>query len=280
VPIADSQGRAIRTRARERRATRRLDLAGRSDKGRLRERNEDQFVIAELGRFMHVSATSVGEEGAETMSLQGTLLVVADGMGGDGAGDVASTIALESLLHHAILAMPWLGIGSPEADAVLRMDVETFVVSLQARLVQLASERTFPRTLGTTLTVGYIQDSRLVLAHIGGSRAYVSRRGALSLVTRDHTQALTTGEREILRVSASASGDHGEPPRPDLSSVALEAGDRVLLCTDGLSTCLPDARIAELVAAAPRADHAARALVDEALRAGAPDNVTALSAIG
>jgi PPM family protein phosphatase len=266
---------------RERRTTRRLDLAGRTDRGRGRERNEDQFVIAELGRWMQVVSTSVGAAGEETMGLQGTLLVVADGDGGHGGGDVASAVALHSLLRHSLLSMPWLGAGSPEGDALLRTDVETFVVGLEARLAEVRAERNLPRMLGTTLTAGYIHGGRLILAHVGASRAYVLRRGALSRLTNDQvfteTFDASSGlpSRSLVRVTP---GDD-EPARPELSSIVLESGDRILLCTDGLHGAVGDTRIAELFGAATSADEAVRSLVAEALTRGV-DNVTVVAALG
>lgn len=260
--------------ARERRRTPRLDVAGRSDKGRLRERNEDQFLIAELGRWMQLVETSIGTPGDETMSLQGTLLVVADGIGADSGGDIASAIALESFVQHAIVQMPWIGRDSTEADGVFRADVESFVAMLGAQLAQVASERRVPRVLGTTLTVGYVHGNRLILAHVGDSRAYVVRQGALSLLTHDHAREVVAGmatARDATRVAPASTS-------PDLASVELEAGDRLVLCTDGLYASLSDDRITELVASAASAEAATKILVDEAVRFGGLDSVTVVTA--
>jgi serine/threonine protein phosphatase PrpC len=259
-----------------------LDLAGRTDIGRVRTRNEDQFVIAQLGRWLHVVASSIGESGREMTTLQGTVLVVADGMGGQGGGDVASAVALDSFLHHSLLEMPWLGAGSIEGDALLKDDVTAFVVECQTRLTEVANRENLPRRLGTTLTAAYLQGGRLIVAHVGDSRAYLMRAGALHRLTRDHTlsEALGSTNEAFTHVLVNAIGGSAELPRVELSATQLEAGDRVLLCTDGLHGPVDDAKIAELLGHAATAAEATSALVDEALARGGPDNITVVTAVG
>lgn len=262
-------------------AARHLDLAGRTDTGCVRERNEDQFVIAHLGRWLHVVSSSF-DGSREMTTLQGTLLVVADGMGGQGAGDVASTVALEAFLHHSLVEMPWLRAGTPEGDAVLEEDVSAFVVACQRRLLDVAKKENLPRRLGTTLTAAYLQDGRLIVAHVGDSRAYVLRKGVLTRLTHDHTLSEALGSRNeaFAHVLVNAIGGGAEPPRVELSATQLERGDRVLLCTDGLHGSADDARIAEILGSAATAEDATQALVDEALARGGPDNVTVVAAVG
>lgn len=284
MPIGESSDQVLAgqptNRPRERRATRRLDLAGRTHGGLAHERNEDQFVIAELGRWRQVVSRSssastptgltagLATAGDETMSLQGTLLVVADGIGGRGGGDVASAVALDALLDHSLLAMPWLAMRSAKGDALLRADVESFVVALATRLLTVAAERNLPRPLGTTLTVGYVQDRRLILAHIGDSRAYVLRDGALSRLTEDQKRSVVS------------TGGSIERALPEMSSTVLEGGDRILLCTDGLHGSLSDARIAEVLGAATSAEQAASTLIAEAIASGGRDDITVVTALG
>jgi serine/threonine protein phosphatase PrpC len=282
VPIQGPTHPTAAVPARERRASPRLDLAGRTDPGRLRDQNEDQFVIAELGRWRQLVATSIGTRGQEAMSLQGTLVVVASGIGTE-SGGVASEMALEALLQHSLRKMPWLGLRPGDGDALFRADLEAFVVEVQARLVKLARERRLPRALGTTMTAGYLQDGRLILLHIGDSRAYVMRRGVLTQLTRDHTleASSTAAERAVTsRVLVNTIGGDTRTPQPDLTVTALEGGDRILLCTDGLYGPVGEDKIAELVRESTSADEAARSLVDEALARGGPDNVTAVVVFG
>ena len=262
-----------------------LEFAARTDVGKQREHNEDQYIIAHLGRWVGIEATTVGAP-RELTSPQGTLLIVADGMGGHGDGEVASAVTLDSFVEHSLLEMPWLGSGTTAGDALLSADVERFAIDCQARLVDVAARKHLARNLGTTLTVAYLTGSRLILVHIGDSRAYLQRGRILTRLTHDHTLAETLGPTAdgapspFAHVLVNAIGGDRERPKPELSATTLARGDRVLLCTDGLYGPVDDARIAELLASAATAQAAVDALVAEALAKGAPDNVTAVVAFG
>jgi serine/threonine protein phosphatase PrpC len=261
-----------------------LDLAGRTHVGHVRERNEDQFVVAHLGRWLDIVSSSIGKSPREVTTLQGTLLVVADGMGGQGGGDVASAVALDSFVQHTLSEMPWLAAGTPEGDALLAKDVSAFVVDCQSRLAGVAARKNLPRKLGTTLTAAYVQGTRLIIAHVGDSRAYLYRAGAIQRLTRDHTlsEALGTATTNdaFKHVLVNAIGGDSELPRAELSVTPLQAGDTVMLCSDGLHGPVDDARIAEILTGAATADAAADALIAEALAQGGPDNVTVVVARG
>jgi PPM family protein phosphatase len=144
--------------------------------------------------------------------------------------------------------------------------------------------------LATTLTALAIDGDRAALVHAGDSRAYLLRAGGLLRLTRDHTyvqQLLDDGFLEEGGVAAHpwrhvvTRSIHALPipddERPEFVELALMAGDRLLLCTDGLTDCLTDERIGALLAV-PRSDEAARVLVDEALLAGGRDNLTCVVA--
>jgi protein phosphatase len=153
--------------------------------------------------------------------------------------------------------------------------------------------------MGTTLVVAVIDHDLLSIAHVGDSRAYLLREGTLTQVTTDHSvaqQMLDAGEislaqarRIIARACLTrAVGLRERPPQVQLSHVRWREGDRVLLCSDGLTDALDDDRLRDCLlravsGAAPAADAAARAvhdLVEAALRAGCQDNVTVLLAGG
>ncbi len=265
----------------------RMDIAAATDVGKERQRNEDQFLVARLGRWIHIESTSVGDP-HELTRPQGTLLAVADGMGGHGGGDVASAVALDRFVAHSLIDMPWFGVGTEEGDALLAADMTTFVAECQQRLIQIANRKQLPPKLGTTLTAAFVQPDRMVLAHVGDTRAYYLRGGELVRLTRDHTlnaalaeqahaDPSTFGHKNVL---VNAIGGNADLPTPEMSSVHLRAGDRILLCSDGLHGCVEDRRIAELLGAAPDARSAVQALIAEALAMGAPDNVTAVVAFG
>ncbi len=264
-----------------------LDLAGRTDVGKVRERNEDQFVIAHLGRWLAVEQTSIGVP-RELTSPQGTLLVVADGMGGQGGGNVASAVAMDSFVEHSLLEMPWLTSGSPEGDRMLSADVSRFLVACQEHLHAVAERKHLPPRLGTTLTAAYVQGSRLTVVHVGDTRAYLLREGALTRLTHDHTLGAAMAEaagnpqagEHLSHVLVNAIGGNDEKPRAEIVSMDLRAADRLLLCSDGLHGTIDDTRVCEILAGAANARAAVDALLEAVITRGAPDNVTAVVAFG
>jgi protein phosphatase len=143
--------------------------------------------------------------------------------------------------------------------------------------------------MGTTLTVACSLGPHLILYYVGDSRAYLFREGRLHRLTRDHTQAQVLADlghispdevsRHRLRhVLTRVVGTTGGRVEVEVEYVCLADGDRVLLCTDGLSDMVPDGQIAEVLRSTERSEEACRALVDLALGAGGKDNVTVVLA--
>jgi len=227
---------------------------GRTDVGRQRERNEDALLILDR------------------------VFAVADGMGGHRAGEVASATALEPL---AALETADL----PDEDATRTALVEA-VTAANAAVAGRARTEPDLEGMGTTLTAVLVRDGLAHVAHVGDSRAYLLRDGRLAQLTDDHTlvQALV----DQGRITADQARTHhsrsvitraigvGTEVEVDVLAVPLAAGDRLLLCSDGLSGVVPDDDIAALLTANPDDDAAAAALVDAANAAGGPDNVTVL----
>lgn len=232
-----------------------LRYAARSDVGLVRTKNEDS-----------------GYAGPH-------LLVVADGMGGHAGGDVASSLAVGVLAD-----LDGEALGSTEAQTRLAERLRTTNTTLQDR-VQAEPELA---GMGTTVTALLRTGSRLVLAHIGDSRAYLLRGGELVKVTNDHTYVqslvdagrITAEEAEnhpqrnvVMRV---LTGEHGD--EPDLSVREGRAGDRWLLCSDGLSGFVSLDTLHDTLAAGDDPATTAENLVRLAMRSGAPDNVTVIVA--
>lgn len=258
-----------------------LDVAGRSHVGHVRDRNEDHFVVAHLGRWMRVVETNVGASGRDLTGPQGTLLVVGDGMGGQGGGDVASAVALDSFVAHSLLDMPWLAARTPGGMALLQADVTSFLAQCQARLSEVAARKSLPLRLGTTLTAAYLSGSGLIVVHVGDSRCYRLREGALTCLTHDHTLGAALGDPEgkMGHVLLNAIGGTPEAPQPEIGAHTWQAGDRILVCSDGLHGVVDDAALAALLSGARSAREACEGAIAAALERGAPDNVTALVAI-
>lgn len=206
------------------------------------------------------------------------LLVVCDGMGGHAGGDIASSVALGRLVA--------LDGDSYGGESLSRL--ATTLREANADIAHRAEDEPVLQGMGTTATILMRYDGKLALAHIGDSRGYLLRDGELSRITRDHTfvQSLvdegriTAGEAEqhpqrniVTRVLSGHPDDE-----PDLSVREARVGDRYLLCSDGLTGVVSDATIAETLTDGSDPARCADALVEMALRGGAPDNVTCVVA--
>jgi len=207
------------------------------------------------------------------------LVVVADGMGGHAGGDVASSVAIG---HLAPLEDEAHGADAPQ-------QLEAAIARAQTALLERVAQEPALSGMGTTVTALLRSGDRLVLAHLGDSRAYLLHEGELTQVTRDHTFVqrlvdegrITAEEAEhhpqrnvILRVL----GDVQSSPEVDLSVRRAVAGDRWLLCSDGLSGVVSDDTLREALSTIADPGACADRLVQLALRGGGPDNVTCVVA--
>jgi serine/threonine protein phosphatase PrpC len=230
-----------------------LNRGAMTDMGRMRKNNEDRYLIA------------------------GRLAAVADGMGGHRAGEVASAIAMEELatLEHA---GPW---PTPaEAGEALR----AVFLAANRRIREVAAKDSEFEGMGTTL-VALLEDGDSVhLANVGDSRAYLLRNGELSQVTVDHTlvqelidegrlrpdEAERHPQRSIITRALGVESD----VEVDLFTYKLLPGDRLLLCSDGLSGVVDEQRIRNVMLREPEPQRAAEKLVAMANEGGGPDNIT------
>jgi serine/threonine protein phosphatase PrpC len=205
------------------------------------------------------------------------LLAVADGMGGHAAGEVASAVVISTIAA--------LDEDTPSRDLldVLRAAVST----ANAHLREMVNGDSALDGMGTTLTAMLWSGQRLALAHIGDSRAYLLRDGALHRLTKDHTLVQSLVDEG--RLTAEDAGHHPQRSmltrvlmgqdevEPDISVREAQVGDRYLLCTDGLSGVLSDETLASTLAE-PDPQLVVDTLVDLALRGGGPDNITCIVA--
>jgi protein phosphatase len=231
-----------------------LRYAARSDIGLLREGNEDS-----------------GYAGPR-------LLVLADGMGGHAAGEVASSVAV------AMLAS--LDDDSPGPDILDRLSSAVLDANNHLRDMVLGDPDL--EGMGTTLTALLRAGSRFGLVHVGDSRCYLLRGEKLQQITKDHTFVQTLVDDG--RITAEEASHHPqrnvivraldgrEDVELDLSLREAKVGDRYLLCSDGLSDVLSDETLRDTLAGADTPDRAAEELVELALRGGGPDNITAIVA--
>jgi len=243
--------------------------------------------------YAHTDVGPVREQNADSLlvDVDNSMFIIADGMGGHAAGEVASAMAVEII--HDIL----LGDHDPEETRLVRdIDIADSADELRERLryamnqasISIRREslaRPETREMGTTAVVMVIDGAQAHFAHVGDSRAYLFRRGRLTRLTRDHTvvqQEIDAGRLtpELARVMPTkhiltqSVGFHG-PVEPDTATRLVEPGDIYVLCSDGLTDPLDDAAINGILAAHP-ADELAEALVEAALAAEGEDNVTVL----
>ncbi len=210
----------------------------------------------------------------DSLLARSPLFVVADGMGGAQAGEVASKIAVESFHDGLAEAL------EPE------LALAELARLANARIHELSHENAEQAGMGTTLTAVYVGERDIAIAHVGDSRAYCLRAGELLRLTDDHSlvdellrQGRLTPEEAVEHPQRSvitrALGPEGTV-EVDTRSFRARAGDVYLLCSDGLTTMLPEQRIAELLAASPRLRDAGETLIAAANEAGGRDNITVL----
>lgn len=221
--------------------------------GRVRDGNEDSLFPSESGN-----------------STGPVVLMVADGMGGAVAGEVASRLAVEAA-------------SEPEAGGAT--SPEDRVLAANEAVVQATRDDPSLAGMGTTMTLVELEDGRARFAHVGDSRAYLLRDGELRLLTTDHT--LVHELIELGRITPEEAEHH--PHRHlitrvlglgeigvDTFALDLEDGDRILLCSDGLNTMVSDVVIKELLAAGHGVEPTSWALIEQANAAGGLDNTTVL----
>ena len=262
----------------------RIDSAGVSHNGKARPANEDHFAIMTLQRNVQLRATNLQDTAVldKLRRPEITIMIVADGVGGAVGGKIASGVAVRSVVEYIGEAV----------GCVQDLDVDreqTFLDHL-SRAVERGHDRLKEmfKTQGgpaTTLTMVTLIWPRAYVVHVGDSRGYFLRNGKLKQFTRDQTMgdylvdigAVTEQHAQKAGLYNVLSSAVGGDLVPSVGLVDLEAGDTLLLCTDGLTKHVPDERIVELLGSG-NAELAAQALIDAALEGGGSDNVTVIVA--
>jgi PPM family protein phosphatase len=261
-----------------------IDIFGMTHPGKVRTANEDQFFVATLHKSMRVQQTSLDDlkAFAGLQDLSAYLLVVADGASGMAGAKQASTTAVETLAKH---------IGET-IGCYYNFDVDKeqeFLTQLQdaverAHQQVLALDPHAEHGPATTLTMVALLWPRAYVVHVGDSRAYYLRSGRLRQLTQDQTayekvldDGMMTEEQAAglkNRLKSMLTSALGSAMKPSIGLIDLEAGDTLLLCSDGLPLHVTDSDIAGLLGTGVRAEDSCRRLVDLALERGARDNVT------
>jgi protein phosphatase len=262
-----------------------LDVFGMSDVGKERSRNEDHFLVATLNRALDLRYSNM--EGSNALdrfnAVAAHLLVVADGVGGVAGGDLASGSAVAALADY-------LG---PTSGCCYAFDPDQeheFIEKLEGAAA-LADQRVrehSPSGKGpaTTLTMLLLLGDRAYSVHVGDSRGYHYRAPRLRQFTRDQTMGelmvdegvMTEEQADKAGLQNVLSGALGNMYTPEVGLLDLDAGDAVVLCTDGLTKHVSDEEIQEVVASEASAQTAVERLVQAALDGGGSDNITVIVA--
>lgn len=237
-----------------------VKLGAKTDLGRVRENNEDKFDFFE-------------PEDPAVLATKGAFYAVADGMGGHSAGQIASELALKTVMQAYYTSR------SADTDSSLRVAIQE-ANSLVFDTAQAIPDR---QGMGTTMTVAVVRDDQLTIAQVGDSRAYLLRDDQITQITQDHSwvaEQVRSGAMSVDEAQSSPfrniitrSVGTAQTVEADLTTQAMQAGDTVLLCSDGLTGHVsPEGIAAVLREYTPSA--AASRLIEEANANGGRDNIT------
>ncbi len=238
-----------------------ISYAGLTDIGQVRETNEDAFMID----------PKIG------------LMIVADGIGGRRAGDVASTFVVENLPRQLAMGRAAGMEETRGTESLLRQSL----LMVDEQLQDMKRSKSEYANMGTTVVAGLITDGALLIAHLGDSRAYRLRNNELEQLTRDHNVGNALRDQCLLPPHAEDVPEYhtlrrfigmDSPLQPDLAEFDLKDRDRFLLCSDGLTNMLSDMDISEIMLNETSCEEICARLVSRANSAGGYDNVTVIVA--
>ena len=271
----------------------RVDFGAVSDRGKVRMNNEDAFLILRTGRYMHKLMTNVQEELLpEHHEENAYAMAVADGIGGLAAGEVASSMAITTVVNLMLSSVKWaLKLDHPECrekemEEGIQRAVD-YLCKADLAIGRRAEQDEKFEKMGTTLTAAYTFGDDLFIFHVGDSRAYLMHNGILGRLTRDHTLAQALADKGDLSQEAAAHhkfkhyltraiGHHGGKLEVEIHHMKLADNDLLLICSDGLTDLVRDEQIAETLSGIESAQNKCESLVRLALQQGGLDNVTVL----
>ncbi len=267
-----------------------VDLAALSHQGKVRENNEDHFLVSRAERSLETVKTNLPKELIPPRFAEvGYGMLVADGMGGQQAGEIASRLAISTFVNLVLHTPEWfMRVGKPEAEQVMERIAERYRI-VDATVREKANSDPTLAGMGTTMTLACSLGPILVLAHIGDSRVYLCRAGQCHQLTRDHTMAQGLVELGILQPEQAAGhhlkhsltrvlGTGQSLGEAEVQQLTLADEDQVLLCTDGLTDMVQQQMIGAILADSKTSEEACQRLVDAALDNGGKDNVTVVLA--
>ena len=259
----------------------RVQVFGKTDLGRTREHNEDCFLVADLTRHSASLQPAVRDH---EVGERGSLFVVADGMGGAAAGELASDMATQAIYNH--LSKTWVS-DSETTEQQFAFRLKQAVEAANTELHAYAKAHPEVRGMGTTTTAAGVLGEHAYLSQVGDSRAYLVRGGVAHQLTKDQSLMQRLVEAGELTEEEAAQSERrniilqalGPDPRVkvDLTHQELRRGDVLVLCSDGLSGQVKKEEIAAVVAAEPGLQAVCDRLIAIANERGGPDNITVIA---
>ncbi|MFG0297545.1 MAG: PP2C family protein-serine/threonine phosphatase [Maioricimonas sp. JB045] len=259
-----------------------IDAAAASHVGKVRKNNEDHYAIVRRTRTREIVQSSLPRPTQGVSEDQAYVLIVADGIGGSAFGEFASRLAVETMIDLANRATSWVMRLTELDHQQIRERVEAYGLEIQKVFRGYTEVNPEMAHMGTTWTSAYVIPPDAVIVHIGDSRCFHFRDGTLNQLTRDHTLGQEMAEagmpdeevrryRHILLNSLSGTPD---PVPADISHASLQGGDRLLVCSDGLTDMVDEVEIIRILGSEGSLQEICDRLVEAALEAGGRDNVT------
>ena len=267
-----------------------VDCFGRTDVGLVRDSNQDQFLIADLRKSIVIHHSSLGydEQTQFSGASRAKLFIVADGMGGYEGGERASWMAVEGVIQYMLTNLHWPITCDASHEQHFFRGLHSALEYSERQIRRIAEIYPSQGQMGTTLTMAWVVWPWVYLVHVGDSRAYLFRDGKLQLLSHDQTlaQALAdngvidpseVGKHRFSNVLVSALGCTSNM-EPVCGRHQLEANDKLMICTDGLTKHVSDEEIARVLSEVDCAEAACNRLVDSAKAGGGTDNITVVLA--
>jgi serine/threonine protein phosphatase PrpC len=267
-----------------------VEMYALSDQGHVRTNNEDHYLVVRGGRAMETVLSNLTDNQPGYL-FEETLyaMVIADGLGGEAGGEIASREAIYTLMDLVLRTPDWQVRWTAKEENTVMWRMTDRFRQINAALLEQAAANPDLAGMSTTMTAAVTFGNSLIVGHIGDSRAYLLHNGKLQRLTRDHTLAqrlidegiqapndqLVRGLRNVLM---QALGSRESKCDPDVQLYPLGDGDQLLLCTDGLTDMVDDNLIESVLSRDGSAQSACQNLVDLALSNGGKDNVTVIVA--
>ena len=267
-----------------------VDISALTHTGHRRENNEDQFFVATVTRALETVMTSLAPGDVPDRADElNHVMVVADGMGGHAAGEIASRMTISALVALALEIPDWILRVDPGHAPEIERRAREAIQRVDSMLVERGRQDASLRGMGSTLTAARSYGRDLLIVHVGDSRAYLLRAGQLQRLTRDHTYVQMMVDAgyfsphdvaisDMRHMLTNVLGGSVDEVDVDVDLLGLEDGDRLLLCSDGLTDCVDDETIGVTLQRALSSREACDRLVQLALDSGGRDNVTVIVA--